>query len=101
MVRKSCIDDDDYTANYQFITPLMGCLIGSQGSICTPTVMKEFESELKLIEKNTKDSFDLFYGLYKYKSNSLNTKLKLRESMKNMITYWNAMEKKQDEWVKS
>ena len=97
MVPMSCRDHDEYAANSQFITHLMGRILGSQGLKRTPIDTKGFESVLKLIGTTTADSFDLFYGLYKYNSNSMDTILKLRESMENVITDLKAMEKSQDE----
>jgi len=47
----------------------------------TPIDTKGFESVLKLIGTTTADSFDLFYGLYKYNRNSMDTIMKLRESL--------------------
>jgi len=97
MVPMSCKDHDEFAANSQFITHLMGRILGTQGLKATPIDTKGFESVLKLIGTTTADSFDLFYGLYKYNRNSLDTILKLRESMDDVVRELKTMEKEQDE----
>jgi len=92
MVQLSCKDHDSYAANSQFITHLMGRILGAQGLEPTPIDTKGFESVMKLIGSTTADSFDLFYGLYKYNKNSLDTILKLRNSMDDVVTRLKEME---------
>lgn len=81
MTPLSCANHDAYAANSQFITHLMGRILGAQGLQPTPIDTKGFQSVLKLIENTNADSFDLFYGLYKYNRNSDLTIEKLRASM--------------------
>jgi prephenate dehydrogenase len=81
MIPLSCANHDAYAANSQFITHLMGRILGAQGLQPTPIDTKGFQSVLKLIENTNADSFDLFYGLYKYNRNSDLTIEKLRASM--------------------
>ena len=71
MVAMSAKDHDSFAANSQFITHLMGRILGSQGLAPTPIDTKGFQSVLKLIGSTTADSFELFYGLYKFNNNSL------------------------------
>ena len=85
MVPLSCKDHDSYAANSQFITHLMGRILGAQGLEPTPIDTKGFESVMRLIDTTTADSFDLFYGLYKYNQNSMDTILKLRNSMDDVV----------------
>jgi hypothetical protein len=40
---------------------------------------------LKLIETTTADSFDLFYGLYKFNSRSKDIIVKLRDAMDDVV----------------
>lgn len=40
---------------------------------------------LKLIETTTADSFDLFYGLYKFNSRSRDIIVKLRDAMDDVV----------------
>lgn len=81
MTPLSCANHDAYAANSQFITHLMGRILGAQGLQPTPIDTRGFQSVLKLIENTNADSFDLFYGLYKYNRNSDLTIEKLRASM--------------------
>ena len=92
MVPLSCKDHDSYAANSQFITHLMGRILGAQGLKQTPIDTKGFESVMKLIDTTTADSFDLFYGLYKYNKNSMDTILKLRDSMDDVVKQLKEME---------
>ncbi|KAL7486771.1 hypothetical protein ACHAW6_012374 [Cyclotella cf. meneghiniana] len=81
MTPLSCANHDAYAANSQFITHLMGRILGAQGLQPTPIDTRGFQSVLKLVENTNADSFDLFYGLYKYNRNSDLTIEKLRASM--------------------
>jgi len=93
MVPLSCKDHDLFAANSQFITHLMGRILDNQGLEPTPIDTKGFDSVLKVIDSTTADSFDLFYGLYKYNKNSLNTILRLRNSMDDVVDKLKEMEK--------
>ena len=62
MVPMLCRDHDTYAANSQFITHLVGRILGAQGLSSTPIDTKGFESVLKLIENTNADSFDCFTG---------------------------------------
>lgn len=86
MVPLSCKSHDEYAANSQFITHLMGRILGTQGLSKTPIDTKGFESVLKLIDSTTADSFDLFYGLYKFnKKNSLYIIQQLQVAMDDVV----------------
>jgi arogenate dehydrogenase (NADP+) len=86
MVPMSCKAHDEYAANSQFITHLMGRILGAQGLSKTPIDTKGFESVLKLIDSTTADSFDLFYGLYKYnRQNSMMTIQQLQTAMEDVV----------------
>lgn len=97
MVPMSCKDHDEFAANSQFITHLMGRILGTQGLKKTPIDTKGFESVLKLVCTTTADSFDLFYGLYKYNRNSMDTIKKLKESMEDVESELKKMERDHEE----
>ena len=61
MVSMSCKEHDEFTANSQFITHLMGRILGTQGLSATPIDTKGFQNVLKLGETTNADSFDLFF----------------------------------------
>jgi len=86
MISMSCAHHDEYTANSQFITHLTGRILGAQGLRATPIDTKGFTNVLKLVETTTADSFDLFYGLYKYNRNSMEIIVKLKESMDDVVS---------------
>lgn len=92
MVPLSCRDHDIYAANSQFITHLMGRILGAQGLEPTPIDTKGFDSVLKVVDSTTADSFDLFYGLYKYNQNSMDTIVNLRQSMEDVVERLKEME---------
>mmetsp|Transcript_30439 Transcript_30439/g.61720 ORF Transcript_30439/g.61720 Transcript_30439/m.61720 type:complete len:461 (+) Transcript_30439:75-1457(+) len=97
MVPMSCADHDEYAANSQFITHLMGRILGSQGLSKTPIDTKGFESVLKLIGNTMADSFDLFYGLYKYNKNSVETIRQLQSALSDVVVHLEEMEKQEQE----
>jgi len=94
MVPMSAKRHDAHAANSQFITHLMGRILGSQGLAPTPIDTKGFESVLKLVGSTTADSFELFYGLYKFNQNSLDTILQLRSAMDEVV---DKLKEKEDE----
>lgn len=85
MVSMSCKEHDGFTANSQFITHLMGRILGAQGLKATPIDTKGFQNVLKLVQTTNADSFDLFYGLYKFNRNSLEIIGKLKEAMDDVV----------------
>jgi len=97
MVPMSCRDHDAYAANSQFITHLMGRILGQQGLSETPIDTRGFESVLKLVDSTTADSFDLFYGLYKFNQNSMDTIVKLRTAMDNVVEHLQEMDQQRQE----
>jgi arogenate dehydrogenase (NADP+) len=84
MKAMSCKDHDMYAAKSQFITHLMGRVLGEQGLKATPVDTKGFESVLSLVKSTNSDSYDLFYGLYKYNSYSPSVISDLRQAMNDV-----------------
>ncbi|CBN76762.1 Trifunctional Chorismate Mutase/Prephenate Dehydratase/Prephenate Dehydrogenase [Ectocarpus siliculosus] len=80
MVEMSCELHDKYAANTQFITHLMGRILGKQGLSRTPIDTQGFASALRLMETTCADSFELFYGLFRYNPHSHTQLRKLRDS---------------------
>lgn len=85
MIPMQCSDHDSYSANSQFITHLVGRILGIQGLKATPIDTTGFQSVLRLIETTNTDSFDLFYGLYKYNRNSGYTIGRLRGALDDVV----------------
>mmetsp|Transcript_20144 Transcript_20144/g.29768 ORF Transcript_20144/g.29768 Transcript_20144/m.29768 type:complete len:687 (+) Transcript_20144:16-2076(+) len=80
MVELTCEKHDEYAANSQFITHLLGRILGEQCLMNTPIDTRGFQNVLRLMETTCSDSFDLFYGLYKFNAHSHSTLKSLRES---------------------
>ena len=97
MVPMSCADHDSYAANSQFITHLMGRILGNQGLSPTPIDTMGFQSVLKLVDSTTADSFELFYGLYKYNQNSMDTIIHLQSAMADVVLKLKEKEKEEQE----
>lgn len=97
MVPMSCKAHDEYAANSQFITHLMGRILGAQGLSMTPIDTKGFESVLQLVDSTTADSFELFYGLYKYNTNSMSTIEQLKAAMENVVDNLKTLEREDQE----
>jgi len=96
MVELSCKDHDFFAASSQFLTHLTGRILGEQGLVPTPIDTKGFENVLNLVKSTTDDSFDLFYGLYKFNTNSRNTIIKMQKSMEGVVQQLEKMEKEND-----
>jgi len=94
MVEMKCDDHDAYASNSQFITHLVGRILEAQGLVETPIDTKGFQSVRTLIGTTTADSFDLFYGLFKYNQHSLQTILTLRNAMDAVVGELHIRERK-------
>ena len=98
MVPMSCQEHDAYAANSQFVTHLVGRVLGQQGLRETPIDTSGFQSVLKLVQTTTADSFDLFYGLYQYnQKNSLSTIKQLQAAMDDVVANLHARENEEQE----
>ena len=70
MVGMSCEEHDKLAASSQFITHTVGRMLGKMALPDTPINTKGYESLLSLVSNTTKDSFDLYYGLFMYNENA-------------------------------
>jgi len=93
MKAMSCTDHDMFAAKSQFITHLMGRVLGQQGLEPTPVDTKGFESVLDLVKSTTSDSYDLFYGLYKFNNYSPDIISDLRRAMDDVESKLRGTEK--------
>ncbi|GAB2289166.1 Arogenate dehydrogenase 2, chloroplastic [Dionaea muscipula] len=71
MEEMSCAEHDRYAAGSQFITHMMGRVLEKLNLEDTPINTKGYESLLNLVENTSKDSFELFYGLFLYNKNAM------------------------------
>lgn len=81
MVQMDAEDHDLNSANSQFATHLVGRLLEQLRLEKTPIDTMAFKRMLALKDAVANDSFDLFYGLYKYNPNSIDTLLLLRRAL--------------------
>jgi len=70
MVDMTCELHDQLAAGSQFVTHFTGRVLDRMHCQSTPIDTKGFSSLLHLVENTCKDSFDLFYALYKYNPES-------------------------------
>ncbi|XP_061350847.1 arogenate dehydrogenase 1, chloroplastic isoform X1 [Gastrolobium bilobum] len=71
MVEMCCADHDRFAAGSQFITHTLGRVLKMLMLESTPINTKGYESLLRLVDNTAGDSFDLYYGLFMFNSNSL------------------------------
>lgn len=70
MIAMSCEEHDSHAASSQFLTHTTGRMLAELQVKSTPINTKGFESLLGVVNTTCNDSFELFYGLYKYNSNA-------------------------------
>lgn len=66
MVPMSCGKHDEYAASTQFITHTTGRMLAELNVETTPINTRGYESLLSVVDNTNKDSFELYYGLYRY-----------------------------------
>ncbi|KNA03712.1 hypothetical protein SOVF_206530 [Spinacia oleracea] len=67
----TCAEHDKYAAGSQFITHFLGRVLEKLDLEDTPINTKGYESLLNLVDNTSKDSFELFYGLFLYNQNAM------------------------------
>mmetsp|Transcript_61913 Transcript_61913/g.72385 ORF Transcript_61913/g.72385 Transcript_61913/m.72385 type:complete len:726 (+) Transcript_61913:164-2341(+) len=81
MVELSAEQHDSSTADAEFITHLTGRLLDCDLLPPTPVTSKEYAALLDVADMTSADTFDLFYGMYKYNKNSKKYLNKMRENL--------------------
>ncbi|KAF8405743.1 hypothetical protein HHK36_007820 [Tetracentron sinense] len=71
MVKMSCAEHDRNAAGLQFITHTMGRILEKLRLDSTQINTKGYETLLNLVENTSRDSFDLYYGLFMYDKNAM------------------------------
>eukprot|EP00730_Choanoeca_flexa_P019192 TRINITY_DN9367_c0_g1_i2.p1 TRINITY_DN9367_c0_g1~~TRINITY_DN9367_c0_g1_i2.p1 ORF type:complete len:1041 (+),score=291.40 TRINITY_DN9367_c0_g1_i2:359-3124(+) len=84
MVGMTCEEHDRHAAGSQFITHFTGRVLSQLGLVHTPINTKGYETLLALQENTCKDSFDLFYALFKYNTNSDQTLSQFAEAFEHV-----------------
>jgi exosome complex component RRP43 len=81
----TCELHDKCSAGSQFVTHFTGRVLAQMSSLrTTPINTKGFDSLLHLVDNTCKDSFDLFFALYKYNPSSENQLCELEDALKQV-----------------
>jgi prephenate dehydratase/prephenate dehydrogenase len=82
MVKMTAEQQDAHMADAEFVTHLAGRLLGC-GKMLPPTPVssKEYAALCDVTEMTSGDTFDLFYGMYKYNPRAKEHIAKLRENL--------------------
>ncbi len=81
MIEMTCELHDEFAANSQFITHLVGRILWQQNLSPTPIDTRGFQTVLNLVDNTCKDSFDLFFGLYYYNKYAVSQLQNIREAL--------------------
>ena len=81
MINMSSEEHDLNSANSQFSTHLVGRVLDELHLRTTEIDTVSYKNMIELKDSVSNDSFDLFYGLYKYNPNSLKTLLLLKKAI--------------------
>lgn len=84
MVCMPAEEHDRHAANTQFLTHFMGRILATHGCASTSIDLAGFKSLCKVVDTTCKDSFDLFYGLFKYNAASADTISRLKKSFSDI-----------------
>ena len=97
MVNMTCSQHDSHAASTQFITHTTGRMLAALNVQSTPVNTLGYESLLEVVDTTCKDSFDLFYGLYRYNPHSRGQLDKLEESLKELRRRLRKKEEQEEE----
>ncbi|CAJ1378501.1 unnamed protein product [Effrenium voratum] len=84
MVDMTCELHDETAAGSQFVTHFTGRILERLSLRPTPINTKGFEGLLTLVENTTRDSFDLFFALYKFNPNSAEQLAAMEDAVKDV-----------------
>jgi hypothetical protein len=81
MIEMSAELHDEYSLEPQFVTHLLGRILGEQKLHSTPIDTAGSKHAQRLVEITCGDSFDLFFSLYKHTANAAEKIASVREAM--------------------
>lgn len=81
MVEMQAEEADAYTADAEFITHLTGRVLDRESLPPTIVCSKEYAALLDVADMTAADSFDLFYGLFKFNKNASSHLNKMRDNL--------------------
>jgi len=81
MVEMSAEDHDAYVADAEFVTHLTGRLLDSNLLPATPVSSKEYSALCDVADMTANDTFDLFYGMFRYNDRAKELLNRMRENL--------------------
>ncbi len=84
MIPMPCEQHDQFAARSQFLTHTTGRLLSSMYLSPTPINTKGYESLLTLMEQTTRDSFDLYYGLYSFNDHAHQELSRIEQALRQL-----------------
>ncbi|KAK4530966.1 hypothetical protein CCYA_CCYA06G1823 [Cyanidiococcus yangmingshanensis] len=84
LVEMACQEHDHYAASTQFITHTTGRMLAELKITSTPINTRGFESLLAVVETTVRDSFDLYYGLYRFNPNAKEELNKMQRALERV-----------------
>jgi hypothetical protein len=75
---------DDTTADAEFVTHMIGRLLNEDLLPPTPVMSKEYEDLTEVADMTSGDSFDLFFGMYKYNDRAGEYLRTMRENLSKL-----------------
>lgn len=84
MVEMTAEQHDASTADAEFVTHLTGRLLDRDLLPASPVSSKEYAALCDVADMTSGDSFDLFFGMFKFNSNAKDHIAKMRENLANV-----------------
>lgn len=81
MVEMSAEDHDAYVADAEFVTHLTGRLLDRNLLPVSPVTSKEYSALCDVADMTTNDSFDMFYGMFKYNDRAKKLLNQMRDNL--------------------
>ena len=81
MVEMSAEDHDAYVADAEFVTHLTGRLLDKNLLPVAPISSREYSALCDVAEMTANDTFDLFYGMFKYNDRAKELLNKMRDNL--------------------
>lgn len=81
LVEMTAEQHDDTTADAEFVTHLTGRLLDKQLLPATPVTSKEYAALLDVADMTSGDSFDLFFGMFKFNERAKEHLNKMRDNL--------------------
>lgn len=84
VIEMNSAQHDDTTADAEFVTHMIGRLLNEDLLPPTPVMSKEYEDLTEVADMTSGDSFDLFFGMYKYNDRAGEYLRTMRENLSKL-----------------